>query len=95
MNNMIDGKSLSAMIRGKKKGALRPDMDYAGQDAVDPNEAWDMKQAHEVNEALEMPDHEPASAEEMGSGESSQDVHSLKRQMHRIEGYLKQLMLRE
>ena len=48
----MDGKSLSKMIREKKKGALRQDMDYAGQDAVDPNEAWDAKQAAEVNAAL-------------------------------------------
>lgn len=92
---MIDGKSLSAMIRNKKKGALRPDMDYAGQDAVDPNEAWDTKQAHEVNEALDEPDAEPASKEAMGEGESSQDTASLSKSMARIEGYLKQLMMRD
>lgn len=83
------------MIRKQKKGALRPDMDYAGQEAVDPNEAWDAKQAHEVNEALDMPDHEAASPEEMGEGESSQSTATLKRSMSRIEGYLKQLIMRE
>jgi len=79
------------MIREKKKGALRQDMDYAGQDAVDPNEAWDAKQAAEVNAALGEPDAEPASASEMGENESSQDTASLKKSSARIAKYLESL----
>ena len=88
---MLDGKELSKLIRMKKKGALRQDMDYAGQEAVDPNEAWDAKQAAEVNEALGDPDHEPASDAEMGENESSQDVEQLKRSMARINRYFQSL----
>jgi hypothetical protein len=88
---MMDGKSLSKMIRMKKKqqgeADLNPDMDYAGQEAVDPNEAWDDKQAMEVNEAMGEPDHEPASSEEMGEHESSQDKAMLKKTMMRINKY--------
>ena len=85
---MIDGKSLSEMIRKKKKGALRQDMDYAGQEAVDPNEAWDSKQASEVNDVLDDPDHEPASASMMGENESSQDLESRKKISARIRKYM-------
>lgn len=94
----MDGKALSAMIRKKKKqegeADLRPDMDYAGQQADDPVAVWDDKQAVEVNEALGEPDHEPASDEEMGEGESSQDTGSLARSMARIERYLEELLSR-
>lgn len=79
--------SLSKMIRDKKKNKLKPDMDYAGQEAVDPNEAWDMKQANEVNEATGEPDHEPASPTEMGEGDSSQDKSDLKRAMSIVKKY--------
>ncbi len=87
----MDGKMLSKMIREKKKRGehsdYRPDMDYAGQEAVDPNEAWDDKQAMEVNEAMGEPDHEPASEAEMGENESSQDKEMLRKTMERINKY--------
>lgn len=85
----MDGKSLSKMIRDKKK--LRPDMDSAGQSGVDPNVAWDDKQAMEVNEALDDPDHEPASPSEMGEHESSQDLAQLKKSLERINKYFDSL----
>lgn len=85
---MFDLKGLSKQIRDKKKGALRPDMDDAGQEAVDPVDAWDAKQAAEVNDALGEPDHDPASAAEMGENESSQDRGQLKKAVARINRYL-------
>lgn len=92
---MLDGKSLSKMIREKKKQGMhsdyRQDMDYAGQDAVDPNAAWDDKQAMEVNEAMGEPDHMPASDAEMGENESSQDKMQLKKAMARIAKYIESL----
>lgn len=88
---MIDGKALSRMIRKGKSGHLRQDMDYAGQDAVDPNVAWDDKMATEVNEALDDPDHEPASEAEMGENESSQDLGQLKKSVARIAKYFESL----
>lgn len=91
----MDGKSLSKMIREKKKkegsADLRQDMDYAGQNAVDPNVALDAQKAMEVNEALDEPDHEPASPEEMGEDESSQDKAQLKKSMARIAKYIESL----
>jgi hypothetical protein len=84
---MMDGKSMSRMIRDQKKNKLRPDLDSAGQIAVDPNEAWDDKMASEINEDLGEPDHEPASDAEMGENESSQDVAQLKKAMARINKY--------
>jgi hypothetical protein len=87
----MDAKSLSKMIRDKKKNSLRPDMDSAGQEAVDPVEAWDAKQASEVNEALNEPDAMPASASEMGESESSQDTAQLKKAMARISKYIDSL----
>ena len=88
----MDGKALSAMIRRKKKEGMhsdyRQDMDYAGQDAVDPNAAWDDKQASEVNEVLKDPDHEPASEEEMGEHESSQDEGARKKISARLKKYM-------
>lgn len=87
----MDGKSLSKMIREKKKGSLRQDMDYAGQDAVDPNEAWDAKQASEVDEVLGDPDHEPASKAEMGENESSQDEGSRKKISSRLKKYMDEM----
>ena len=98
---MMDGKSLSAMIRAKKKRGMhsdyRQDMDYAGQDAVDPNAAWDAKQEMEVADALnesgqEGDDHMPASEEEMGENESSQDKEQLKKAMARINKYFDTMM---
>ena len=88
---MFDMKSLSAAIRAKKKGALRPDLDDAGQEGVDPVEAWDAKQAHEVNEALDEPDHEPASDAKMGEHESSQEVAYLKKSVARMQKYFESL----
>jgi hypothetical protein len=88
---------LSAMIRKKKKqqgqADLRQDMDYAGQDAVDPNVAWDEKMAGEVNETLGDPDHEPASDAEMGENESSQDHADLKKSVARIRRYFDEMGL--
>jgi hypothetical protein len=84
----MDGKSLSKMIREKKKGSLRQDMDYAGQDAVDPNEAWDSKQASEVNDVLDDPDHEPASKAEMGENESSQSLEAREKISARLKKYM-------
>lgn len=92
---MLDGKKLSEMIRKKKReqgGAdLRQDMDYAGQDAVDPNVAWDDQKAMEVNEATGDEDHSPATDAEMGENESSQDVAQLKKSMARIARYIESL----
>jgi hypothetical protein len=91
----MDGKALSKAIRDRKKqnpqSDLRQDMDYAGQDAVDPNVAWDLKQATEINEATGDEDHEPATASEMGENESSQDTDQLKRSSARIKKYLDSL----
>jgi hypothetical protein len=92
---MLDGKSLSMAIRKKKKEGMhsdyRQDMDYAGQDAVDPNVAWDEKQNMEVSEATDSPDHEPAPPSEMGENESSQDKAQLKKAMARIARYIESL----
>jgi hypothetical protein len=88
---MLDGKSLSEMIRKKKKNALRPDMDDAGQEAVDPNAAWDEKQASEINDVLDDPDHEPASASMMGENESSQSLEARKKISARIAKYMESL----
>ncbi len=87
MSSIVDPKAFSAMLRKKKKNQLRPDMDYAGQDAVDPNEAWDAKLGHEVNEAMDEPDHEPATPAEMGENDPSNDVAQLKRSVERIKKY--------
>jgi hypothetical protein len=89
---MIDGKALSAIIRKKKMGALRQDMDWAGQEAVDPNVAWDAKQAAEVDDALDEPEIQSASPEEMGEHDSSQDVARLKVALARINKYFDSLL---
>lgn len=88
-----DLKNLSKEIRMRKKGKLKPDMDYAGQEALDPNEAWDAQQDAQVNETLGDPDHEPASAEEMGENESSQKKSDLKRVQARINSYFNDLFM--
>ena len=88
---MMDGKSLSAAIRKKKMGTNRPDWDVAGQEAVDPNAAWDAKMDTDVNEALDDPDHEPASPTEMGENESSQEISQLKKSVARIHKYFETL----
>lgn len=87
----MNGKELSKMIRMKKKDALRPDMDSAGQEGIDPVAAWDAKQAADVNEVLDEPDAEPASDMEMGEDESSQDVEQLKKSVARIARYIDSL----
>ncbi len=87
------GKELSKQIRLKKKSSLRPDWDIAGQEAVDPNDAWDAKQNAEVNEALDEPDHEAASDAEMGENDSSQEKRSLKKIQARINAYFDKLMI--
>ena len=88
---MIDGKSLSAAIRKRKKDDLRPDMDYAGQTAVDPNTYEDEKQATRINDDLGDPDHEPASDAEMGEHDDSQDLAFLKKAVARIGKYFESL----
>lgn len=88
-----DLANLSKEIRMRKKAKLRPDMDYAGQDAVDPNAAWDAKQDAQVNETLGEPDHEPATDAEMGENESSQNKRDLTKVMNRINGYFKELLM--
>ena len=92
---MFAAKELSKQIREKKKSSLRQDMDYAGQDAVDPNAAWDADQGAKVNHTLEEPDHEPASAEEMGENDSSQEKKSLKRAMGIINKYFSEMMIKK
>lgn len=89
---MFDDLELSKAIRAKKKNKLRPDLDSAGQFAQDPNEAWDEKQNQEVSDTLGEPDHEPASATEMGEHESSQDKVYLKKSIERIKKYLDSMM---
>jgi hypothetical protein len=92
---MIDGKELSEQIRRKKKGAYRYDMDYAGQDAVDPNAALDAKHDADVNETLGDPDHEPASPKEMGEDESSQELSKRKKISARINSYFDAMTIKK
>lgn len=84
-------ESLSKAIRMRKKDKLKPDMDYAGQDAVDPNVAWDEKMNTDVNDTLGDPDHEPASKAEMGENESSQEKGALKKSSMRIKKYFESM----
>lgn len=88
-------EELSKQIRMKKKASLRPDMDYAGQDAVDPNAAWDAQQNAEVNKTLGDEDHAPASASEMGENESSQDKSQLKKALARINSYFDKMTFKD
>lgn len=88
-------EDLSKQIRMKKKKSLRPDMDDAGQEAVDPNDAWDAKQNAEVNEALGDEDHAPASAAAMGENESSQDKAQLKKSVARINSYFDKMSFKD
>lgn len=94
---MFDDMEISRQIRKRKKqegqSNLRADMDYAGQNAVDPNTAWDEKMASDVNETLGDPDHEPASPREMGEDESSQDRAELKSSVARIRRYFDEMGL--
>lgn len=92
---MFEAREISRAIRAKKnKTRLRPDLDSAGQDSLDPNEAWDAKQDGEVNEVLGDPDHEPATDAEMGENDSSQDVRALKRAMAIVNSYFSRMMLK-
>ena len=88
---MMDPKGLSKAIRDKKKKSLRPDLDDAGQEGMDPNEALDLKQNQEISDVLDEQDHEPASDKEMGEDESSQEVEQLKKSSARIAKYLQSL----
>jgi hypothetical protein len=87
----MDAKGLSAAIRKRKKDSLKPDMDYAGQDAVDPNVAWDEKMNTEVNDVLGEPDHMPASKSEMGQADDSQDEGKRKKISARINRYFESM----
>jgi len=95
---MFDNKSISKAIRDKKKGSLRQDMDYAGQDAVDPNEALDVEKNAEVSDVLDEnshsnhnQDHAPISDDAMGENESSQDEGKRKKISARINKYFESL----
>jgi hypothetical protein len=93
---MFNPKGMSAAIRMKKKALLKPDMDYAGQEALQPTTADEIKQNLEVSHALEDAgvegmDHEPASPEEMGEGDNTQDVKDLKKISARIAKYFESL----
>jgi hypothetical protein len=87
-----DIDSISKEIRKKKRNSMRPDMDSAGQEALDPVDAWEAKQDAEVNDVLGEPDHSPASDEEMGENDSSQEKRSLKKIQARINSYFKELL---
>lgn len=88
---MFSGKMLSNAIRKRQKDLLRPDMDYAGQEALQPTTVDEIKQNERVSEILDDPDHEPATDDEMGENESSQDKAALKRAMARIAQYIDSL----
>lgn len=90
---MFEAAQLSKLIRDKKKKALRADMDDAGQDTVAPETAWQAKMDADVNATLDNPDHEPASADEMGENDSSQDQKSLKRAMGIINKFFSTMMI--
>lgn len=92
---MFETRELSKIIREKKKKALRPDLDDAGQDSVAPETAWQSKMDADVNTTLDNPDHEPASEAEMGEGESSQSKQALKKVQARINSYFEKLMMRK
>lgn len=88
---MLDSKAISKAIRMKRKNLLRPDMDYAGQEALDPCATDEIEQNARISATLGAPDHEPASAEEMGDGSSSQDEAKRKKISARIGAYFKSL----
>jgi len=91
----MEGSALSKYIREKKKKAgqanLRADMDYAGQDGVDPNDAWDEKQDMEINEAMNEEPEKSASASMMGEGESTQKLSDRKKISARIGKYMDEI----
>jgi hypothetical protein len=93
---MIDAAALSAAIRKKKKNLLKPDMDYAGQEALNPTTTDEVEQNLRVGQALEEAgtegyDHPHVSDEEMGEDENSQDIKVLKRISARIASYFDSL----
>lgn len=93
---MVNAKELSKAIRLKKKNLLKPDLDDAGQEAEQPTTVDEIEQNLRVGQTMEDAgvegyDHAPASAEEMGENESSQDVAKLKKISARIARYLDSL----
>ena len=93
---MLNAKALSAAIRAKKKNLLKPDLDSAGQTAMDPDSVDEIKQnlrvSHTLEEAgVEGHDHEPASEHEMGEQDDTQDVKDLKKISARIAKYFEHL----
>ena len=93
---MLDSKRLSADIRKKKKNLLKPDMDYAGQEAEQPTTVDEIEQNLRVSQAMEDAgtegyDHERPSDKEMGEGDDSQDVGELKKISARIAKYFASL----
>jgi hypothetical protein len=87
----MDGKELSKMIRDRKKGRMVADLDDAGPEGLPPEKALSAELNAKVNEVTSSPDHEPASATEMGEGESSQEKGPLKKSMARISAYLNKM----
>jgi hypothetical protein len=88
---MEDASNLSKLIRAKKNKALRPDLDDAGQEGVQPTDAFEAMQADEVNKVLGEPEIESASKEERDGDTDSQDPEQLKRAMSRIQKYINSL----
>lgn len=84
---MMDAKAISKAIRMKRKNLLKPDMDYAGQEALDPCATDEIKQNAEISATLDAPDHEKPSDEAMGEGSSSQDESKRKKISARIASY--------
>ena len=95
----MDAQSLSAAIRKKKKqmgqADYRQDMDYAGQDAVDPNVALDAKHNMEVSDVLGDPDHDSPSASAMGEDESTQKLSDRKKISARINRYFDEMTIKK
>ena len=93
---MFDAKGLSKAIRDKKKNKLKPDMDYAGQEAIDPDTADEIEQnlriSHTMEEAgVEGADHAPISGKAMGEDDDSQDTPTRKKISARIAKYMDSL----
>lgn len=88
---MLDAKAISEAIRKRKKNLLKPDLDSAGQESLDPSAADDIVQNARVSGILGDPDHAPASPAQMGENESSQDEAKRKAISARIASYFKGL----
>lgn len=88
---MMDAKAISKAIRMKRKNLLKPDMDYAGQEALDPCATDEIEQNARVSATLDAPDHENPSMAEMGEDSSSQDEMKRKKISARIGSYFKSL----